>query len=98
MLFSYKIAYKVMTRYTPYQLVFGLHPLMPTKYLISVVGGDEKDNTPMKIFSRITKFKKLQKVRMQVIETTRIHSGIKHYGKNKRIKKKNLMLAVSKRQ
>jgi hypothetical protein len=30
MLFSYIIAYKVTTRYTPYQLVYGLHPLMPT--------------------------------------------------------------------
>jgi hypothetical protein len=30
MLFSYKIAYKVTIRYTPYQLVYGLHPLMPT--------------------------------------------------------------------
>ncbi len=29
MLFSYKIAYKVVTWYTPYQLVCGLHPLMP---------------------------------------------------------------------
>ncbi len=30
MLFSYKTTYKVATRYTPYQLVYGLHPLMPT--------------------------------------------------------------------
>jgi hypothetical protein len=31
-LFSYIIIYKVTTRYTPYQLVYGLHPLMPIQY------------------------------------------------------------------
>ncbi len=40
MLFSYKIAYKVATRYIPYQLVYGLHPLIPTKYIVSVVSGE----------------------------------------------------------
>jgi hypothetical protein len=45
MLFSYKTAWKVITRYTPYQLVYGLHPLMPTEYVILVVGGNERDNT-----------------------------------------------------
>ncbi len=45
MLFSYKIAYKVVTWYTSYQLVYGLHPLMPIKYIILVAGGDERDNT-----------------------------------------------------
>jgi len=45
MLFSYKIAYKVTTRYTPYQLVYGLHPLMPTKYIVLVASGNERDNT-----------------------------------------------------
>jgi hypothetical protein len=29
MLFSYRIAYKITIGYTPYQLVYGLHPLMP---------------------------------------------------------------------
>jgi hypothetical protein len=41
-LFSYKFAYKVATWYTPYQLVYGLHPLMPTKYIIPVASGDER--------------------------------------------------------
>ncbi len=60
MLFSYKIAYKVTTRYTPYELVYGLHPLMPTKYIIPIVGGDEKDSTLVRILiSKITKFEKL---------------------------------------
>jgi len=47
MLFSYKIAYKIATRYTPYQLVYGLHPSMPTKYIVPVVNGNERDNTSM---------------------------------------------------
>ncbi len=49
MLFSYRTAYKVVVWYTPYQLVYGLHPLMPTKYIVLVVGGNEKDNTPMRV-------------------------------------------------
>jgi hypothetical protein len=47
MLFSYRIAYKVITRYTPYQLMYGLHPLMPTKYIVLVACGNEKDYTPL---------------------------------------------------
>jgi hypothetical protein len=43
MLFSYIIAYKVATRYTPYQLMYGLHPLMPIEYIGLVVGGEQKD-------------------------------------------------------
>jgi hypothetical protein len=39
-LFSYKTTDKVVTRYTPYQLVYGLHPLMPTKYIVLIVGGN----------------------------------------------------------
>ncbi len=30
-LFSYRTTYKITTWYTPYQLVYGLHLLMPTK-------------------------------------------------------------------
>jgi hypothetical protein len=63
-LFSYKIAYKIVykiaTKYTPYQLVYGLHPIMPTNYIVPIAGGDERDNTPVKVLiSRITKLKKL---------------------------------------
>jgi hypothetical protein len=59
-LFSYKITYKVATRYTPYQLVYGLHPLMPTKYIVLVVGGDEKKNILVKILiSTIIELEKL---------------------------------------
>jgi len=33
-LFSYRTAYKIGTGYTPFQLVYGLHPLMPTEYTV----------------------------------------------------------------
>jgi hypothetical protein len=60
LLFSYKIAYKVAIRYTPYLLVYGLHPLMPIKYIIPIVGGNERDNIPMRVLtSKITKVEKL---------------------------------------
>jgi hypothetical protein len=59
-LFSYRTAYNVITRYTPYQLVYGLHPLMPTKYIVLVVGRNERDNTPMKVLtSKIIELEKL---------------------------------------
>jgi hypothetical protein len=71
MLFSYKTAYKIAIGYTPYQLVYGLHPLMPTEYIVQVVGGNEKDNTLVRVLTnKIIKFKKLQEARMQAIETT----------------------------
>jgi hypothetical protein len=64
-LFSYKIAYKVAIWYAPYQLVYWLHPLKPTEYIVLVVSGDEKDNTPVRVLtSRITELKKLQEARM----------------------------------
>jgi hypothetical protein len=51
MLFSYKIAYKVTTRYTPYQLVYGLDPLMPTKYIMPIVGRNQKNNTLVRVLT-----------------------------------------------
>jgi hypothetical protein len=45
--------------------MYGLHPLMPTKYIVPIASGDERDNIPMKILtSKITKLKKLQEARM----------------------------------
>jgi hypothetical protein len=40
MLFSYKTTREIATRYTPYQLVYQLYPLMPTQYIVLVVGGN----------------------------------------------------------
>jgi hypothetical protein len=69
-LFLYKTAYQVTTWYTPYQLMYGLHPLMPIEYIMLVVSGNEKDNTSVKVLTnRITKLEKLQEIRMQVIKT-----------------------------
>jgi hypothetical protein len=56
---------KVVIGYTPYQLVYGLHPLMPTEYIVLVVGGDKKNNTPMRVLtSKITELKKLHEIRI----------------------------------
>jgi len=49
MLFSYKITYKITKRYTPYQLVYGWHPLMPMEYIVLVVDGNEKDSILVKV-------------------------------------------------
>jgi hypothetical protein len=46
-LFSYKTTYKVTIGYTPYQLVYGLHPLMLTKYIVTTASGNQKDNISM---------------------------------------------------
>ncbi len=65
MLFSYRIAYKGATGYKPYQLVYGLHPLMPIEYIVPITGGNERDGTLVRVLtSRITKLKKLQEARM----------------------------------
>jgi hypothetical protein len=64
-LFSYRTAYKVATWYTPYQLMYGLHPLMPIEYINLIVGGDERDSTPVKVLiNRFTELEKLQETRM----------------------------------
>jgi hypothetical protein len=46
--------------FTPYQLLHGLHPLMPIEYIIPIAGGNEKDNTLVRVLtSRIIELKKL---------------------------------------
>jgi hypothetical protein len=60
MLFSYIIAYKVATRYIPYQVMYELHPLMSIEHIIPVAGGDEKDSTLVKVLTnRIIELEKL---------------------------------------
>jgi hypothetical protein len=66
MLILYKITYKVTIGYTPYQLMYGLHPLVPIKYIVLIDGGNEKDNTSVRVLtSRIIELEKLQELRMQ---------------------------------
>jgi hypothetical protein len=48
-LFSCKVIYKVPTLYAPYKLVFGLHSLMPTEYVLSTINGDHKDVEPTRV-------------------------------------------------
>jgi hypothetical protein len=60
LLFSYKTTYKITTMYTPYQLMYGLHPLMPIEYIVPIVGGNERDNTLVKVLT--SKIIKLEKV------------------------------------
>ncbi len=60
-LFSYMTTYKVTTRYTPYQLIYGLHPLMLIKYVLLAISGNHKDVKPIRVLILIiTKLKKLQ--------------------------------------
>jgi hypothetical protein len=64
-LFSYRTAYKVTIGYTPCQLMYGLHPSMPTKYIVRVASGNERNNTSMKVLtSKIIELEKLQQARM----------------------------------
>jgi hypothetical protein len=59
-LFSSIIAYKLAIGYTPYQLMYGLHPLMPIEYIVPIIGGNEKDNTLVRVLTnRIPKLEKL---------------------------------------
>jgi len=50
-LFSYRITYKVITRYTPYYLVYGLHPLILIEYVLLAISGDHKDAEPTKVLT-----------------------------------------------
>jgi hypothetical protein len=46
---------------------------MPKEYIILVTSGDEKDSTLVKVLtSRIIELKKLQEIRMQVVEIAQI--------------------------
>ncbi len=60
MLFSYKIAYKIVIGYTPYQLVYGLHPLMPIEYIVPIANGNQKNNTSVGVLTnRVSKLERL---------------------------------------
>ncbi len=47
-LFSYITIYKVEhVQSWMNQLVYGLHPLMPPKYIVQIANGNERDNIPV---------------------------------------------------
>jgi len=65
-LFSYRIAYKVAIGYTPYKLVYGLHPLMPIEYVLPTITGNHIDVEPTRVLTtRITKLEKLQEKKIE---------------------------------
>jgi len=56
----------VAISYTPYQLIYGLHPLMPTKYVLSTICGDHRDVEPTIVLTaRIIKLEMLQENRLE---------------------------------
>jgi hypothetical protein len=50
-LFSHRTVYKVVTSYTPYQLIYGLHPLMPIKYVLLAINVDHKNAKPTRVLT-----------------------------------------------
>jgi len=51
----------VATCYTPYQLVYGLHLLMPIEYVLRAISGDHIDAKPTKVLiARVMELEKLQ--------------------------------------
>jgi len=59
-LFSYQLAYKVGIGHTPFQLVYGLYPLLLTKYLLPSKLGEHVDQTPIQVLiNRLSKVEKL---------------------------------------
>jgi hypothetical protein len=70
---SHKIVYKVAMGYIPYQLVYTLHLLMPTKYVFLVLNGDHKNANLVVWFLLINYqiYKKPQNDQLQIQETTK---------------------------
>ncbi len=65
-LFSYRTTYKVATRYTPYELVYGLHPLMPIEYILLIIGSNHIEGNLVKVLtSKVSKLEKLQEDKLQ---------------------------------
>jgi hypothetical protein len=61
-LFSYRTAYKVGIGHTPFQLVYGLHPLLPTEYRLPSRPTEHVNPRPLIVLtSRLSKLEKLQK-------------------------------------
>jgi hypothetical protein len=51
----------VVIKITPYQLVYGLHPLIPIEYVLLAISGDHKDVEPTRILiARIINLEQFQ--------------------------------------
>jgi hypothetical protein len=57
----------VATSYTPYQLVYGLHPLMPIEYVMSTISADHRDAKPTRVLT--TKIIELEKLHVNKLKT-----------------------------
>jgi len=85
-LFSFKKTYKVVTWYTTYQFVYGLHPLMPTKYVLPIISSDHRKGNPMRILtSMVSKLEKLQENRLQ----SKVKLGTHQWNRALRSQQKN---------
>jgi hypothetical protein len=51
MFFSYKTTYKITIGYNPYQLVYGLNPLMSTKDILLTFSGDHRNANPIRVLT-----------------------------------------------
>jgi hypothetical protein len=71
-LFAYGTVDKVSTRHTPFQLVYGLYPLMPTKYLLPTLTkeGIVVINTMRVLTNIIFELEKLEETQLEGIENT----------------------------
>ena len=65
-LFAYQTTYKVVIGHTPFQLVYGLTPLMPTEYIIPTQRSTgTTDFTPKRVLAaRVSDLEKLDKTRL----------------------------------
>jgi len=62
-LFSYWTVYKVGIGHTPFQFVYGLHPLLPIKYMLPYKLGENRDPQPIKVTTNwLSKLEKLQRI------------------------------------
>ncbi len=60
---------KVILFYLKLLVPYGLHLLMPIEYIVPIVGGNERDNTPMRVLINIMlELEELQEAKMQTIK------------------------------
>ncbi len=70
-LYAYQMAYKVTTNDTPFELVYGLHPMMPIEYLLPTSTFETNhDFSPTWILTdKFSKAEKLGEVQLTTTET-----------------------------